>query len=127
MLLTKGIEVEGVITKSKQESELVEINDGRSRREEFQFYYSYDYTTKDGNKFTNTENVQGIEPEEFSNLNEETIEVKVTYLQSNPKYSRVFKYTTNNKSIYEWFRYTMLYLLISLSVWIYLIYKSSKN
>jgi hypothetical protein len=127
MLLTKGIEVEGVITKSKQESEIVEINDGRSRREEFKFTYSYDYETKERYTLTNTEEVNGEEPEEFLNLDEDPIKVKVTYLESNPKYSRVFKYTTNNKSIYGWFRYTLLYLVIFLSLWSYLIYKSSKD
>jgi len=127
MLLTKGIEVEGVITKSKQESEIVEINDGRSRREEFKFTYSYDYETKERYTLTNTEEVNGEEPEEFLNLDEDPIIVKVTYLESNPKYSRVFKYTTNNKNLYEWFRYTFLYLAIILSVWSYIIYKSSKD
>lgn len=127
MLLTKGVEVDGVITKSKQESEIVEINDGRSRREEFNYTYSYDYETRERYTFTNTEEVNGEEPEEFSNLNEEPIEVKVIYLESNPKYSRVLKYTSNNKSIYEWFRYTMLYLVISVSLWSYIIYKSSKD
>ena len=127
MLITKGIEVEGVITKSKQESEIVEINDGRSRREEFKFTYFYDYETKERYTLTNTEEVNGKEPEEFLYIEEDPIKVKVTYLESNPKYSRVFKYTTNNKSLYEWFRYTILYLVIFLSLWTYIIYKSSKD
>jgi hypothetical protein len=123
MLLTKGIEVDGVITKSNQTSEVVEINDGRSKREEFKFSYTYDYTTKDRNTFTNTEEVNGKEPEEFFNLNEEPLNIKVKYLESNPKYSRVLNYTTNNKNLYEWFRYSFFYLFISILIWTYLIYK----
>lgn len=127
MLLTKGIEVDGKITKSKQESEIVENNDGRSRSEEFNFIYSYDYETNERYTLTNTEEVKGVEPEEFSNINEEPIEVRVTYLESNPKYSRVFKYTTNNKNIYEWFRYTLLYFIISICIWSYIILKIKKE
>ena len=127
MLLTKGIETDGVITKSNQESEIVEINDGRSTREEFNFEYFYDYETKEKYTLTNTEVVNGKEPEEFLSLAESPIKVKVTYLESNPKYSRVFKYTTNNKSLYEWFRYTFLYLVVFLSLWSYIIYKLSKD
>jgi len=127
MLLTKGIEVDGIITKSKQESEIVEINDGRSRREEFNFTYSYDYETKERYTLTNTEEVKGEEPEEFSTLDEEPIEVKVTYLESNPIYSRVFKYTTNNRNLYEWFRYTILYYLIIIIIWSsFFLYKKDK-
>jgi hypothetical protein len=117
MLLTKGIEVEGIIINSKQESEIVEINNGRENREEFKFTYSYKYQTKDGNKYDGIEEVKGEQPEEFYSLEEEPIEVKVTYLESNPKYSRVFEYTTNNKNLYEWFRYTILYLIIFMSIW----------
>jgi hypothetical protein len=127
MLITKGIEVNGVITKSKQESEIIEINDGRSKKEELKFTYSYDFETKERYTFTNTEVVNGEEPEEFSNLDEEPIEVKVTYLESNPTYSRVFKYTTNNKNLYEWFRYTIMYYMIFMSIWTYFILSKKKN
>jgi hypothetical protein len=117
MLLTKGVDVEGIILTSKQESEIVEINDGRSRREEFKFTYTYKYQTKDGNIYDGIEEVKGEQPEEFYNLEEEPIEVKVTYLESNPKYSRIFEYTTNNKNLYQWFRYTILYLIIFMTIW----------
>ena len=127
MLITNGIEVDGEITKSKQESEIVEINDGRSNREELKFTYSYDFETKERYTFSNTEEVNGEEPEEFSILEEEPIEVKVTYLESNPTYSRVFKYTSNNKNLYEWFRYTIVYYFIFMSVWTYLFLPKKKN
>lgn len=127
MLLTKGIQVEGLITESKQESEIVEINDGRSRREEFKFVYSYKYQTIDGNIYEGIEEVKGEQPDEFYNLKEEPIEVKVTYLESNPKYSRVFEYTTNNKNLYQWFRYTILYLIIFMSIWTYPFLSKKKN
>lgn len=127
MLLTKGIQVDGLITESKQESEIVEINDGRSRREEFKFVYSYKYQTQDGNIYDGKEEVKGEQPEEFYSLEEEPIEVKVTYLESNPKYSRVFEYTTNNKNLYEWFRYTILYLVIFMSIWTYPFLSKKKN
>lgn len=127
MLLTKGIEVEGVIINSKQESEIVEINNGRENREEFKFTYSYKYQTLDGNIYDGIEEVKGEQPEEFYSLEEEPIEVKVTYLESNPKYSRVFEYTTNNKNLFQWFRYTILYLIIFMSIWTYPFLSKKKN
>jgi hypothetical protein len=127
MLLTKGIEVDGKITKSKQESEIVENNDGRSRSKEFNFIYSYDYETKERYTLTNTEEVKGEEPEEFYTLEDEPIEVKVTYLESNPTYSRVLKYTTNNKNLYEWFRYTILYYFITITIWSYFMYSKKRD
>lgn len=123
MLLTKGKIVDGYIINSKQESEIVEINDGRSEREKFTYTYQYTFQTSDGNNYTNEETVNGLEPEEFTNLEETSLPVKVTYLDSNPKSSRIFSYTSKNTTIYEWFRFTVLYLIIFVSIWSYIMIK----
>ncbi len=118
--------IEGIIINSKQESEIV-TDDRNKFGEVFKYTYKYKYQTKDENIYDGIEEVNGEQPEEFYNLEEEPIEVKVTYLESNPKYSRVFEYTTNNKNLYEWFRYTILYYFIFVTIWSYFIYSKKRN
>lgn len=130
-LINNSIVVDGYITSSKQSSEIVEINDGRSTREEFTFTYNYEFESEEGISYKSSEEVNGKEPEEFYDLENNPIKVKVNYLKSNPKKSRVFKYTTNNSSIYDFFRYTILIGLIILIVWGFITYnyfiKKNKN
>ena len=131
-LINNSIIVDGYITSSKQSSEIVEINDGRSIREEFTFTYNYEFVSEDGISYTSTEEVKGKEPEEFYDLENNPLKVKVNYLKSNPKKSRVFKYTTNNSSIYDFYRYTVLIGIIIITVWgfitfKYFIYKQSNK
>jgi len=122
-LITNSKVVNGYITESKQSSEIVEINDGRSTREEFTFTYNYEFVSEDGISYKSSEEVKGKEPEEFYDLESNPLQVNVNYLESNPKKSRVFKYTTDNISIYDFFRYTILIGLIILTVWGFITYK----
>ena len=121
-LITNSIVVDGYITKSIQSSEIEEINDGRTTREVFKFTYDYEFVSKEGITYKSNEEVKGKEPEDFYDLENNPIQVKVNYLYSNPKKSRVFKYTNEVTTIYEFFRYTILIGMIISIVWILISY-----
>jgi hypothetical protein len=127
MLVTKGVSVNGFITESEEESELVEYNDGRSFRQEHSYRYTYSYITKENNRYFSQEVVKGVQPQRFSYLDESPLQVSVTYLETNPKYSRVFKYTDNNTSLFDWLKSTFLFLVLFQFVWAYFIYLSLKK
>jgi hypothetical protein len=75
-LISNSTIVDGYITSSKQNSEIVEINDGRSTREEFTFTYNYKFETEEGINYTSSEEVRGKEPEEFYDLENNPLHLK---------------------------------------------------
>lgn len=120
-LITNSIVVDGYITKSNESSEM--IGDDNSKiREVFKFTYDYEFVSEEGITYKSNEEGKGIKPEEFYNLEDNPIQVKVNYLKSNPYKSRVFKYTSEITTIYEFYRYTLLIGIFILIVWIFISY-----
>ena len=120
-LITNSIVVDGYITKSNESSEM--IGDDNSKiREVFKFTYDYEFVSEEGITYKSYEEGKGIKPEEFYDLEDNPIQVKVNYLKSNPYKSRVFKYTSEITTIYEFYRYTLLIGIVILIVWIFISY-----
>ena len=120
-LITNSIVVDGYITKSNESSEM--IGDDNSKiREVFKFTYDYEFVSEEGITYKSYGEGKGIKPEEFYDLEDNPIQVKVNYLKSNPYKSRVFKYTSEITTIYEFYRYTLLIGIVILIVWIFISY-----
>jgi hypothetical protein len=119
LLITKGKNAKGYITKVEEQSEEVSYNDDRSHG--IRYYYTYEYYFKlpAGTKITSIGSEDGEIPENLSDLNSEPYQVNVEYLASNPNICRVKEMESSNKTIWAWLRHRFS---IGAIVMIFLIY-----
>lgn len=113
--------VNGKITQIDKSYEWEESFDGR-KNDKVDFYtYSYSFITSNGVKYNSNCKVMKRLPKELMDFND-SIPVFVNYIESNPNYSRVYQYTSENKTIYEWYRYTIFPFILIVLLWVVLSY-----
>lgn len=101
-LITKGKIADGYVTSAEESSEYVEENDGRTGGMAYQFYYKYYFNLPDGKRIYDSAISGGMLPEDLCCLEDESYEVKVQYLSSNPTINRINEFDSGSKTIGNW-------------------------
>jgi hypothetical protein len=107
LLITKSTTTKGYITTAKEETDVVEENDGRTSHLVYYYDYDYNFSLQSGKVIETFGSEPGQLPDYLTNL-EEPYQVEVEYLASNPKISRVKGMNSNDTSILQWIRHRMV-------------------
>lgn len=106
-LITKSSIAKGQITSAKEETDVVETNDGRTSEQIYFYDYDYNFVLPNGKIIAAWGSEPGEIPEHLIDMNE-PFPVQVEYLADNPKVSRVKEMDSNDTTILQWIRHRMV-------------------
>jgi hypothetical protein len=107
-LIQHGIKTKGQIYEVKQESDVIEENEGRKATYVEEYYYKFSFVLPSGDIIYGIGKEGGSLPSELEEIDENPQEVIIDYLPKNPSVNRVSEMTNSNHTLYEWFRYNVL-------------------
>lgn len=126
LLITKSNSAKGFITEAREETEVVEYNDGRSTNLVYYYNYNYNFLLPNGKEIKAFGSEPGTLPDYLRNL-ETPHQVIVEYLANNPKISRVKGMQSNYTSISQLIRHKMIIQIIVFLFFCYWGYTIVKN
>jgi len=119
-LITNSTSANGLITKVEQQSDVVEMYEGKTYGFVHSYIYEFTFKLPNGRTIQGMGKEDGYIPEFLNDTSNLPNKIIVEYLSDNPKVNRVKGMESGNKTLYEWLRYPIFIGITVLLICLYI-------